>query len=110
MLDLLQQGVKFMNESRYFWGVSLLMLNLGSRYIVGDLTAFHNKVLANELMKKFVLFSLFFVATRDVITSLTLTLIFVIIVYGIFHEHSKYSLIPDDKHVKERLAEYYRNN
>lgn len=97
-----------LNENKYFAGVALIALNLGSRYLAADLGKFHETVLSNDLVKRFVLFSLFFVATRDVIIALTLTLVFSILVYGFLHERSRFSLVPDAARVSERMERYYR--
>jgi hypothetical protein len=99
---------KTLNENKYFAGVALIALNLGARYLAADLGKFHETILNNDLVKRFVLFSLFFVATRDVIIALTLTLIFSILVYGFLHERSRFSLVPDAARVSERMERYYR--
>lgn len=85
----------------------MLFLNLGSRFIMADLGQFNEKILSQNLVKKFILFCLFFVATRDVITAAILTICFSVIIYGLFNENSKYSLIPDDSFIKEKLKLYY---
>lgn len=97
----------YINTNAYAAGVSLLMLNIGSRYIMGDVGKFLESIISNDIVKKFVLFSMFFVATRNVITSLVLTLIFSIVIYGIFNEKSRYSLVPNDRNIKRTIQEYY---
>jgi hypothetical protein len=99
----------YINGSPYFAGVSLLLLNIGSRYIMNDIGEFLQKILAHDLFKKIILFAMFFVATRDFLTSLTLTGIFIVIIYGFFNEKSKYSLVPSSSKIKKRIADYYTN-
>ena len=89
------------NNNKYLWGISLLLLNLGSRHIVTDLGKFNESILAHEVVKKFILWSMFFVATRDVLVSCVLTFCFSIIAYGLFNENSKYSLVPNDQKFKQ---------
>jgi len=101
------QSLQFVNESKYFWGIAMLTLNLGSRFIASDLSDFHQRVLTNDLVKKFILFSMFFVATRDVATSFVLTIVFTIVVYGIFNEHSRYSLVQHETAIRKKLHDYY---
>ncbi len=95
------------NNSPYAWGIALLILNVGSRYIMEDIGKFHQKILTNDLVKKFILFCLFFVATRDIVVSLILTLVFSIIVYGFFHENSKFTLVPDEDKINKRIEHYF---
>jgi 3-dehydroquinate dehydratase len=52
-------------------------------------------VLTSELAKKVILFAMFFVATRDVIASFTLCIVYVLVVDGLFHERRKFSVVKD---------------
>lgn len=99
--------LRSLNDNKYFAGVALIILNLGSRYLAADLGQFHESLLNNDLVKRFILFSLFFVATRDVIIALTLTLIFSFLVYGFLHEKSKFSLVPDEARITQKMERYY---
>lgn len=99
----------YINTNPFLPGIAILMLNMGSRYVISDLGEFHQKVLSSEIVKKFIIFCMFFVATRDTMVSLILTIVFSIVVYGIFNEKSRYSLIQSDNTVKGRLKEYYEN-
>jgi hypothetical protein len=100
-------NLQAINDNKYAWGIALLLLNVGSRYLATDLGKFHEAVLSNDLVKRFVLFSLFFVATRDVLIALTLTLVFSVIVYGFLHEKSRFSLVPDKKCIRDRMNEFF---
>lgn len=97
----------FVNENKYAWGIALITLNLGSKYLAADLGRFHETILDNDLVKRVILFSLFFVATRDVITALTLTLVFSVLVYGFLHENSRFNLVPDTERVDKKVQMYY---
>lgn len=84
-----------LNGNKFFWGVTMLLLNFGSRYIIGDLGKIHDRILGNEIVKKIITFSLFFVATRDIITAFILTVAYVIIVDGLLHEKRKFCILPE---------------
>ena len=77
-----------------FWGITMLLLNLGSRFIVADLGKFHETILANEYFKKLILFSMFFVATRDILAAFVLTILYIIVIDGLLHEKRKFCIIP----------------
>ena len=96
-----------LNENKFAWGVALLVLNMGSRFLAADLGKFHETILDNDLVKRFILFCLFFVATRDIIVALTLTLIFSVIVYGFLHEKSKFNMVPNKEDIRNRIKRYY---
>lgn len=96
-----------LNNNKYFWGVSLLVLNLGSKYLSADLGTFQEKVLNTDLVKRFIMFCLFFVGTKDVLISLGLTFVFSFVVYGFFDENSDLSFVPRPVEVEKRKMAYY---
>lgn len=83
-----------LNQNKVMWGVSMLLLNIGSRYVIADLGKSHEYILSNQVVKKLVVMSMFFVATRDILTSFLLTLSYILIVDGILHERRAYCLLP----------------
>ena len=83
-----------LNNSKLFAGVIMILLNLGSRYIAQELSDTHEELLNNVIIRRIIVFTVAFTATRDIITSLILTGAFVILVSGIFNENSKYYILP----------------
>lgn len=84
-----------LNQSKVMWGVSMLLLNFGARYVISDLGKVHELLLSSEIMKKVVVLSMFFVATRDLLTSFLLTVAYVIIIDGMLHEKRKICILPN---------------
>jgi hypothetical protein len=84
-----------LNNNKILWGVTMLLLNVGSRYVVADLGKFHESILSNEYVKKIILFSMFFVATRDILTAFILTILYLFIVDGLLHEKRKFCIVPN---------------
>jgi hypothetical protein len=97
----------FMNDSKFVLGGCMLMLNLGAKYIANDLGDMQTRFFDTDLAKRFVLFSLFFMGTRDVVMALTLTLAFSIIVFGFLNDSSKLTLVSSAEEIEERVQEYY---
>ncbi len=83
-----------LNQNKVLWGVSMLLLNIGSRYVIADLGKSHEYILSSHIVKKLVVMAMFFVATRDLLTSFLLTISYVLIVDGILHEKRAYCLLP----------------
>ena len=82
-----------LNQSKYFAGIMMLVLNLGSKYITMELSESQDELLKNKIIRRFLVFTVVFVATRDIYVSLILTGIFIILVSGLFNENSSYSLV-----------------
>lgn len=83
-----------LNQNKVLWGVSMLLLNIGSRYVIADLGKSHDYILSSHIVKKLVVMAMFFVATRDLLTSFLLTISYILIVDGILHEKRAYCLLP----------------
>jgi hypothetical protein len=97
-----------LNQNKIVWGVSMLLLNIGSRYVIADLGKSHEYILTNQIVKKVVVMSMFFVATRDLLTSFLLTLAYILIVDGILHEKKHFCLLP--KKIIEKVNTTNINN
>ena len=83
-----------LNGNKWVAGISMLLLNIGARYLHADLGKIHEMILSNEYVKKLIVFAMFFVATRDVITAFLLTLLYIFIIDGLLHESRKFCIIP----------------
>ena len=82
-----------LNQSKYFAGIMMLVLNLGSKYITMELSETQDELLKNKIIRRFLVFTVVFVATRDIFVSLILTGIFILLVSGLFNENSSYSIV-----------------
>ena len=65
---------KNLNESKYSAGIAMLMLNIGSKYISIGLSKSQESYLTSNLARQLLIFSAAFVATKDLLISLSLTL------------------------------------
>ena len=83
-----------LNNSRYFAGIVMLLLNLGSKYISMELSQTHESFLGSKIIRRLLIFTIVFTSTRDVFISIVLTAAFVILVSGLFHDDSTFCLIP----------------
>lgn len=85
--------ISILNGSKYFSGVLMILMNLGSKYIGLELSEFQDEFLSKKLIRRIIVFCIFFVATRDIIISVVLTAIFIIFIGSIFNDNSKFCLI-----------------
>lgn len=76
MIDLL-------NNSKFFLGIMLITLNLGSRYLVDEFSTNPEEYSRNLVLRRFAVFAVCFVGTRDLVTSLLLTAGFIIMAQGV---------------------------
>mgnify|MGYP000909789799 FL=1 len=81
------------NNSKYMAGIAMIVLNIGSKYIIMELSESQEAFMTNKIFRRFAIFTISFIATRDIITSLILTAVFIILVGNVFNENSKYSIV-----------------
>ncbi len=72
-----------LNDNKFFLGIMLLTLNLGSRHLVDEFSASPEEYNRNLILRRFAVFAVCFVGTRDIVVSILLTAAFIIISTGI---------------------------
>lgn len=93
MKTFLLSTIHSLNNSKYFAGMLILLLNLGSRFLVMELSESQEQLLSNQIIRRFVIFTVVFVSTRDILVSLIVTAVFIVLVSGIFNENSRYCIV-----------------
>tara|TARA_B110000208_G_scaffold190964_1_gene256309 strand:- start:866 stop:1231 length:366 start_codon:yes stop_codon:yes gene_type:complete len=86
--------VSTLNQNKYFYGISMILFNIGARYIEIDLDEEHIKFLSSTFIRRILIFTMAFIATRDIVASLVITASFIIIVLNLFNKKSDYCIIP----------------
>ena len=85
------------NDNKYFIGFMMILVNIGSRFIIGELSDSQKKLINDKMLRRLFIFGVFFMATRDIISSLVLTIMFVLLVSELFNEDSEISLFPKEE-------------
>tara|TARA_B100001093_G_scaffold508695_1_gene571377 strand:- start:35 stop:412 length:378 start_codon:yes stop_codon:yes gene_type:complete len=68
------------NENKYCIGSAMIFLNIGARFIIDELDDDLRSIVSNQYIRRFFIFCSFFMATRDIFTSIVLTIVFIIII------------------------------
>ena len=88
--------VNRLNNSRFFAGVLMIVLNIGSKYIDVSLTSSQQSYLRGSLARQLFVFAVAFAATKDIVTSLVLTGVFHILSSYLLNEESSMCVIPEN--------------
>lgn len=75
--------LEVLNDNKLFLGVMLILLNIGSRYLVDEFSTDPKTYTQNLILRRIAVFAVCFVGTRDITTSLLLTAGFIIIAQGV---------------------------
>jgi uncharacterized protein (UPF0128 family) len=94
MLDKINNYFAHLNQNNLFLGLAMIIMNVGSRYIEFELSPNHKKFLSSKTAQYILLFIIVFTATRNILTSIIVTVVFVLIVFNLFHEHSRLCVLP----------------
>ena len=80
-----------LNNSTFFVGFMMILLNLGSRYIVHEVSHDDKEYRENIIFRRLAVFAVCFVGTRDIVASLILTAAFIVMSTGLFHNKSMFA-------------------
>ena len=83
-IDNAKDSLSCINENKYMIGITMIMLNIGARFIIDELDDDLRKLVSNTFVRRVVIFCSFFMATKDLFTAIVLTIIFVIFINEIF--------------------------
>jgi len=91
ILDRIHTSVNFLNNNTMFAGIMLLLLNIGSRFIVHELSHDDKEYSQNLILRRLSIFAVCFIGTKDLVCSIILTAAFVIVAGGIFRGKGPFS-------------------
>jgi len=103
-LDIVMASV---NSNPYFIGLMMLLLNLGGRFLALEISKDQEKFLSHPIVRRFFLFAVLFVGTRNLVIAAGLTVIVIILLGYLFNENSELCLWhscinkPEQKQMEE---------
>ena len=83
------------NESKILAAISMLLLNIGSKYIELNISDSQAEYMRNEIGREILIFAMVFVGTKDILLSIIITGAFIVLANTVFHEESNYCLLPE---------------
>jgi hypothetical protein len=109
MFGLINNSVNSLNSSTFFAGIMMICLNIGSRYIQLNLDESTESYIKYALTKEILVFTISWMATRNIYMSLGLTAIFIVLADFILNEKSRYCLLPKKFIRSRRMGELVDN-
>ena len=95
----------FLNNSKFFAGVVMILLNVGSKFIAIQFSKSTEEYLKLNVTKQLLVFAMAWMGTRDIYTALVLTAVFTILSDHIFNEESPYCCVPDKYKILAKIAD-----
>lgn len=91
----LRSFFKPLNDSKFLMGIIMIFLNVASKYVELGFSKTQEHALRNGLGREILIFAVAFTATKDLILAIIITASFEVLSQVLFHEKSKYCLIPE---------------
>jgi len=78
-LEYLQIRLEQLSENKIFVGLVMIMVNVGARFIIEELSDEHQAIVKGDNFRKIIIFCSVFMATRDIVVALLVTGIFAVL-------------------------------
>jgi hypothetical protein len=95
----------FLNNSKFFAGVVMILLNVGSKFIAIQFSKSTEEYLKMNVTKQLLVFAMAWMGTRDIYTALVLTAVFTILSDHLFNEESPYCCVPEKYRILAKLVD-----
>jgi hypothetical protein len=95
--------VMYLNNSKFFAGIVMILLNIGSKFITIQFSKSTEEYMKYTVSKQLLVFAMAWMGTRDIYTALALTAIFTILSEHLFNEESFLCIVPHKYRVLHKL-------
>jgi len=102
--------LSYLNNSKFFAGIVMIMLNIGSKYVTVELSKSQEEYLKNNIGRQLLIFAISWMGSRDILIALALTAIFTILTEHLFNEESSLCIIPKKYRKYEHLLDLDKDN
>jgi|TARA_Y100000389_G_scaffold116823_1_gene114005 hypothetical protein len=92
------------SSNKYFIGIMMIFMNIGSRYIEIKLTK-QQEAIFKSIARELLIFTIAFMGSRDLFVAFIITAIFILLSNYVFNENSKYNLLPKNFNKLENIMD-----
>ncbi len=98
VLNPIEVLVSSFNTNPYFIGLMMLFMNLGGRFLAMEVTKGQEKFFQNPWVRRLLIFTVIFIATRNIFVAFWLSLFVILVVGLLFNETSAFFILaPQQK-------------
>ena len=97
--------IMYMNNSKFFAGVIMILLNVGSKFIQIQFSKSTEEYMKWSVSKQLLVFAMAWMGTRDIYTALGLTAVFTILSDYLFNEESHLCIVPYKYRILHKLID-----
>ena len=104
-LGYMNHKILYLNNSKFFAGVIMILLNVGSKFIQIQFSKSTEEYMKWSVSKQLLIFAMAWMGTRDIYSSLGLTAVFTILSDYLFNEESKLCIVPHKYRILQKLVD-----
>ncbi len=104
-LSYVNHHIMYLNNSKFFAGVVMILLNVGSKFIQIQFSKSTEEYMKYSVSKQLLVFSMAWMGTRDIYTALGLTAVFTILSDYLFNEECSLCIVPHKYRVLHKLLD-----
>lgn len=104
-ISYLNHRVMYLNNSKFFAGIIMILLNVGSKFIQIQFSKSTEEYMKYSVSKQLLVFSMAWMGTRDIYTALGLTAVFTVLSDYLFNEESTICIVPHKYRVLHKLVD-----
>jgi hypothetical protein len=104
-ISYLNHHVMYLNNSKFFAGVVMILLNVGSKFIQIQFSKSTEEYMKWSVSKQLLVFAMAWMGTRDIYTALGLTAVFTILSEFLFNEESHLCIVPHKYRILHKLVD-----
>jgi hypothetical protein len=105
IFSFLNTHVMYLNNSKFFAGVIMIVLNMCSKFITLQFSKSTEEYLKMTVTTQLMVFAMAWMGTRDIYTALVLTAVFTILSEHIFNEESHMCIVPYKYRILNKLVD-----
>jgi hypothetical protein len=104
-VSYINEHVMYLNNSKFFAGVIMILLNVGSKFITIEFSKSTEQYIKYSVTKQVLVFAMAWMGTRDIYIALGLTAVFTILSEYLFNEDSSLCIVPEKYKVLNKLID-----
>jgi len=108
-LSYLNHHILYLNSNKFFAGVIMILLNVGSKFIQIQFSRSTEEYLKYSVSKQILVFSMAWMGTRDIYAALGLTAVFTVLSDYLFNEECSLCIVPHKYRVLHKLVDTNNN-
>lgn len=104
-VNYVNNHIMYLNNSKFFAGVIMILLNIGSKFIQIQFSKSTEEYMKYSISKQILVFAMAWLGTRDIYTALGLTAVFTILSDYLLNEESSLCITPEKYRVLHKLLD-----